>query len=81
MILELSNVERLQLLRRERDELAALILGALDDLFPLDLLATAGVVRPKSDAGCRPGLIHHVISVIRGKSWRRWSVGESLSFG
>jgi hypothetical protein len=47
--------------------LAALIFVSFDDLSPLDLFASAGVVRPKSDATGRLGLIHLVLVVTRRK--------------
>jgi hypothetical protein len=62
------HVERLQFLWGKRDELAALVFVTFDDLFFLDLIPGARIVRPQRDPGSRGGLI--VVAVILGKYGR-----------
>jgi hypothetical protein len=60
------DIERLQLIRRERDELAALVFVALDDLLLLDFFAGARIVRAERDPCCRAALIFGRAGVIMG---------------
>jgi hypothetical protein len=45
------DIERLQLFRREGDELAALVFVALAHLVAVDLVARMRIVRPERDTG------------------------------
>jgi hypothetical protein len=60
------DVKRLQLLRAEREELAALILVSLDDLPLLNLLAGAGIMRPEGNPRCLASVTFLVATVIEG---------------
>jgi hypothetical protein len=71
------HVERLQLVRRERYELAALILVSPDDVLFLDFLAGARIVRPERDPSCRANSFRLILDVIRSKP-RRHSVGTTV---
>jgi hypothetical protein len=70
MTLELST-SRASSLRGEGNEFAELIFVSFDDLFPLDLLAGAGVVRPKRNPSCWPSLILLALVETRIKFRRR----------
>jgi hypothetical protein len=61
------DIKRLQLLRAERDELAALILVFLDDLLLLNLLAGAGIMRPEGNPSCLASVTCLVATVIEGE--------------
>jgi len=58
--------------------LATLILVSLDDLFFLDFLAGARIVRPEHDPSCRANSFRLILDVIRSEPRKR-SVGGILS--
>ena len=64
-------VEGLQFLSGEGNELATLVFVTFDDLFFLDLLPSARIVRPQRDPSCCAGLILHFLVVTWVESRRR----------
>jgi len=68
------QVESLQLVRCECDVVSAFILVSPDDLFFLDFLAGARMVRPESDPSCGANSFHLILDAIRSEA-RNGSVG------
>jgi hypothetical protein len=58
------DIERLQLFRREGDELAAFVFIAFAYLVAVDLLACMLIVRPKRDTGSSGGVFRLLVCVV-----------------